>query len=169
MKKTRSILITFIAIMMFSTLLISCGNRKGEITVSSKAESAGGNVSEKDASSKPSNGKFASIQEYVESPQIKSQTEEVQKKAKEQNMLMETTADGDKVIHSYTHIVSVDADSTKVALDRHMEKNKASVAMVLMGIKDAVDVENPILVYRYFNADGSPIAEYEFRDSELNG
>lgn len=164
MKKIRGILATLMAVVMLGTLLISCGDKNDKTAASSKAESSK-STSDNSSSEKFSIGKVASMEEYVKHPNVVQKMETMKASFKAQNMDMELSAEGDKLIYSVTYTIDLgDIAAAKPQLDSTMEAQRSTVQTALDMLKKEVDVEHPIIVYRYYTMDGELIGEYEFAD-----
>ena len=99
---------------------------------------------------------YASVEEFVQSEEVQQQVQ----KASEQYQ-----ADGDKLVFTYAVSTQIDAAATIPALEMEFDAQASSFTEVIQQMREQIDVENPSIVLRYVNADGSEILSREFTGS----
>lgn len=108
-------------------------------------------------------GKVKSIQEFLETPAMKQQLEELSSTAEAGGMKIEITAEDNKLIYSYTCNQQIpNVDTMKSALESATEAQSSTFEAAASSIKQSVNVNDPVVVVRYRNADGSEIFSKEF-------
>lgn len=112
----------------------------------------------------PAEGKYASIQEFLEDPQVSSQLETMMS-ALGDDMDIDVSADGDKLVYTFKFSQEIeDLDATKAAMEEQMKDD--SFASTFKGIAasltDAIEVENPSVVVTYLAMDGTEIYSQEY-------
>ena len=75
------------------------------------------------------------------------------------------SADGDKLVFTYAVSTQIDAAATIPALEMEFDAQASSFTQVIQQMREQIDVENPSIVLRYVNADGSEILSREFTGS----
>ncbi len=111
-----------------------------------------------------SNGKaFASVQEYIESPEMVDAIEEISSSFEAQGLAVDAYAEGDCLVYEYqyTQQLEMGEDSVQMLADS-VDDMADTVQENLKEIKSIVDVENPTLKYVYLNADGAEIYSRTF-------
>ena len=72
------------------------------------------------------------------------------------------SGEDNKLIYTYTYSQNVDTSQMADTLKNAMASQADTFKNVASSIKAAVEVENPVVVVRYLNADGSEIYSEEF-------
>ncbi len=108
--------------------------------------------------------KYASMKAYVESAEAQKEVESTKEAVKAMGMDIKLTAEGDKMVYTYTYLQQMQFDETtkatlKEALNAQADTFKALANM----IKTVVNVDSPSIVVRYLNADGTEITAQEFK------
>ena len=107
------------------------------------------------------NGKIDSIEAFVATDEMQSQIKEAKESVEDGTLTMDIVAEGNKLVYVYTYQTDLDIEATKEALATAIEQ-QASV----FEIKNAVNVENPIVEVRYLAKDGTEIYSQEFTAAE---
>ena len=111
------------------------------------------------------NGKIDSIEAFVATDEMQSQIKEAKESVEDGTLTMDIVAEGNKLVYVYTYQTDLDIEATKEALATAIEQ--ASVfENVAKEIKNAVNVENPIVEVRYLAKDGTEIYSQEFTAAE---
>lgn len=109
-----------------------------------------------------SNGKFNSIADFVNSKEMQEQLESIKSSVEGQGMSIDVTGEDNKLIYTYTYTEDLDltgaADILKAGLDSQADTFKEVAA----SLKDAVNVENPVVVVTYLDSEGNEIYSAEF-------
>ncbi len=103
-----------------------------------------------------------SMEKYVKSDEVQS-TIETLKESLGSTLDIDIKGEDNKLIYEYAYTSQIeDVESAKSTLDSGLEAQKTTFVNVANSLKDAVDVENPVVVVRYLNADGTLITEAEY-------
>lgn len=162
MKNIAKIFYGGLVAVMCSVLLASCSSGQPE-----GPSSSGDTATTTDSAPAPTtsikednitpDGKFASMEDYVNSDIVQSQIAD-----SIEGMGMEIQADGNKLIYIYTYKTQMPTDSLASILESALESQESTFKSVASTLKSVVDVENPVVVVSYRNADGSEIVSQEF-------
>ena len=109
-----------------------------------------------------SNGKIDSIEAFVATDEMQSQIKSVE----DGTLTMDIVAEGNKLVYVYTYQTDLDIEATKEALATAIEQQASVFENVAKEIKNAVNVENPIVEVRYLAKDGTEIYSQEFTAAE---
>lgn len=108
-------------------------------------------------------GKFASIQEFVESDIMQSQLESQMSSLEGTGMTMELSGEDNKLI--YTFIIEDEALSAAMdtaTLESTLDSQASTFESVAGTLPAAIEVENPVVVVRYVGSDGTELVSREF-------
>ncbi len=108
---------------------------------------------------------YASVEEFVNSPDVQEQLQEASEQYQADGLTITAAAQGDKLVFTYTVSTQVDAATTIPALEMEFDAQASSFNTVIDQMREQIDVENPSIVLRYVNADGSEILSREFTGS----
>ena len=109
------------------------------------------------------NGKIDSIEAFVATDEMQSQIKE---SVEDGTLTMDIVAEGNKLVYVYTYQTDLDIEATKEALATAIEQQASVFENVAKEIKNAVNVENPIVEVRYLAKDGTEIYSQEFTAAE---
>ena len=109
------------------------------------------------------NGKIDSIEAFVATDEMQSQIKEAKESVEDGTLTM---AEGNKLVYVYTYQTDLDIEATKEALATAIEQQASVFENVAKEIKNAVNVENPIVEVRYLAKDGTEIYSQEFTAAE---
>lgn len=112
----------------------------------------------------PADGKYASIQEFLEDPQVSSQLETMMS-ALGDDMDIDVSADGDRLVYTFKFSEEIeDLEATKSAMEEQMNDDTfASTFKNIAGsLSEAIEVENPSVVVTYLAMDGTEIYSQEY-------
>ncbi len=132
-------------------------------------DSAGDTTDEGDTDSDDSgsaglvNGKFKSLEDFVNSDIMKQQMESQFSSMEGTGLSLELTADGNKLIYNLT-IEDPDLSSVmdKSALESYLDSQASTFEAIARALPASVNVENPVVVVRYLDSNGDVIASREF-------
>ena len=93
---------------------------------------------------------------------MQSEVESMKESLGDAGMAIEVTGEGNKLIYTYTFDQAVDVDTVKEPLADSLESQASTFEQVAESLKEAVDVENPVVVVEYLNPDGSEIYSQQF-------
>ena len=112
------------------------------------------------------NGKIDSIEAFLATDEMQSQLKEAKESIEDGTLTMDIVAEGDKLVYVYTYQTDVDIEAAKEALATATEQQASVFENVAKEIKNAVNVENPIVEVRYLAKDGTEIYSQEFTAAE---
>lgn len=120
------------------------------------------NIADNDLDISPS-WRFRTLEDFVDSDIMQAQLEPQLEALEGTGLSAEVTADGNKLIYSFTieneSLSSLmDKSLLEVSLDEQEDTFKGIAAM----LPAAVDVANPVVVVRYLDCDGNEITSREF-------
>ena len=110
----------------------------------------------------PVTGKFKSIAEYLNYPEVKQQIDTLIESMKSMGLNMKVTGEGNKLIYTYQYIQQAPA-GTANALKDSLQTQAGTFEGVAASLKVAIDVSNPVVVVKYLNADGTLLLSQEFQ------
>ena len=108
---------------------------------------------------------YASVEEFVQSKEVQQQVQQASEQYQADGLTITASADGDKLIFTYAVSTQIDAAATIPALEMEFDAQASSFTQVIQQMREQIDVENPSIVLRYVNADGSEILSREFTGS----
>ena len=111
-------------------------------------------------------GKIDSIEAFLATDEMQSQLKEAKESIEDGTLTMDIVAEGDKLVYVYTYQMDVDIEAAKEALATATEQQASVFENVAKEIKNAVNVENPIVEVRYLAKDGTEIYSQEFTAAE---
>lgn len=163
------------ALALSTTLsMASCGDSPkdtssaSESSVSSQTEPV---TSKPDSSSAasgettPTGTKFATMKEYAESPEVQKQMETMADLYKDSGLTFTMTGEGNKLIYTYTYPEGTVTTAIKDAMDGVADQMSPSFELIAESLKSVVEVDNPVLVVKYLDADGTELYSREFSSS----
>ncbi len=145
---------------------------------SSESIASSSAVSDADASSTAlsddnltSSGKFATIEDFVNSSIMQAQFETMKKQVEgdgDEGMTVDLTGEGNKLIYTftYTELDDVDQETLSTVLEAGLDQEADTFEDVASSLKSAVEVENPVVVVTYKAPDGSELCSREFSPAE---
>lgn len=166
-------IVLFLCAVVAAVSLTACGdNGTADNSVSPVTESSAGEVSEENTISSAAatlessplqiTEKLASVEEYLAIPQVQDQMDALSELMESMGMTMTVAGEGNKLIYTYTYVQQIDAAAAKPQLESGLDAQESTMKSVASSLKLYVDVENPIVVVHYLNADGSEIYTREF-------
>ena len=108
---------------------------------------------------------YASVEEFVASDIVQQQLSDASAQYQDEGLTITASADGDKLVFTYAVSTQIDAASTIPALEMELDAKASSFTSVVEKMKEQIATENPSIVLRYVNADGSEILSREFTGS----
>lgn len=107
--------------------------------------------------------KFPDMKAYVESEEVQSQLEAMLASLEEQGMQMEVLGEDNKLIYRYTFTNMEKQDGMAEQLEKSMEAQTETFTMVANSLKTYVEVEDPMVIVEYLDANGEEIYTAEFK------
>ena len=112
-------------------------------------------------------GKYASIQEFIESDMMQEQLATQMSSLEGSGMSMELSAEDNKLIYSFKiDDPDLSAAMDASALESSLDSQASTFESVAGVLPAAIDVENPVVVVRYLDSDGNELASREFAASD---
>lgn len=171
MKKFITVFITAVFALSITLVMASCANApkdtssSPESSVSSQTEPAtsetGSFVSSMDETT-PVGTKFATMKEYAESPDVQKQMQAIADLFKDSGLEFSMTGEDNRLIFTYTYLEGVETSSFEEAIEEIIEKITPTFEQIAGSLKNVVEVDNPVLVVRYLDADGTEVYSKEF-------
>lgn len=181
MKKNSIRLLAGTMAMILALSLTACGGKDsssagdassaGTSSVVSTAEDNSSEESSSEAGSddaaSTAEGKFASIQEFLDDAAVKSQLDSMMEAMASEQMNIAVTADGDKLVYTFTFSESAlpegtDMDSIAATLEEGMNQQASTFETIAASMKEVVEVADPQVVVVYAQHDGTEIYKQEF-------
>lgn len=114
-------------------------------------------------------GKYASIQEFIDSDMMQESLQQQISSLEGTGMSMTITGEDNKLVYNFTFddpelstAIAADVSQLESSLD-----SQASTFESVAGILPAaIDVENPVVVVRYLGSDGTELISREFAPSD---
>ena len=142
------------------TLTASGNDKSSPPAESSEAESSA-------ATDLPTSGKFATIDEFVNSSIMQSQIKTLKDSAGDSGMDDITLAgEGNKLIYTFTFAEGTETEGMAEALEAALDTQASTFENVASSLKAAVEVEDPIVVVTYADSEGNEIYSREFTAAE---
>ena len=112
-------------------------------------------------------GKYASIQEFIESDMMQEQLATQMSSLEGSGMSMELSSQDNKLIYSFKiDDPDLSAAMDASALESSLDSQASTFESVAGVLPAAIDVENPVVVVRYLDSDGNELASREFAPSD---
>lgn len=116
-------------------------------------------------------GKFASIQEFIESDIMQDQLASQMESLEESGMTLELTGEDNQLIYNFiiqdedlSALLAADPSS----LESTLESQSSTYSSVAASLTAAIDVEDPVVVVRYTGSDGTELVSKEFPASSAS-
>ncbi|WP_343249268.1 DUF4854 domain-containing protein [Diplocloster hominis] len=106
--------------------------------------------------------KFDNLDDFIASDEMQTELETVRESLTGSGMSIDIKADGDKLIYEYTLDQQVDATGMAESLEAAMDQQKDAFVQVAEELKKEVKVDNPAVVVKYLNNDGTEIFSKEY-------
>lgn len=160
MKKVVSRILAVGMAAVLALSLASCANPAPAAgSASSDTSSAASQVS---STASKSSGKYATMKEYAESEEVQSQLKSLEDTVKAGGMELTMTGEDNKFIYTYTFIKDMNVEGVAAQLQKGLDAQASTFESVASALKLAVDVENPVVVVKYMNNDGTELYSQEF-------
>ena len=111
-------------------------------------------------------GKFASIQEFIDSDMMQEELATQLESLEGTGMSMELTAEDNKLIYNFKiDDPDLSAAMDSATLESTLDSQASTFESVAGALPAAIDVENPVIVVRYLDSDGKELVSREFAPS----
>lgn len=175
--KFRKLLLLMCA-MTLAFALTACGgsgddaDSSGDAAQTEEDASAGDDAAAQDdaaddnAADDTAAGKFASIQEFIDSDMMQEELATQLESLEETGMSMELTAEDNKLIYNFKiDDPDLSAAMDSATLESTLDSQASTFESVAGALPAAIDVENPVIVVRYLDSDGNELVSREFAPS----
>ena len=125
-------------------------------------------VSNGNSSSNVSGKKYASIKDYVEDDEFKKQVEQQMESYEGMGMSMTITGEGNKLVYTYKYTDEMlisdgfTLEDAREYFDGAIAGQKSTFTALCKQLPVYIDVENPVVVLKYYDFDNTLIYEKEF-------
>ncbi len=134
----------------------------------SSSEASSSEASSSEASSAAANGKYASIQDFLDDPSVKSQLDSMIESltAGDDSMAVKVEGQDNKLVYTFTFVGEEFSEEEITTMHDALEAGMASQAATFEGIasslSSAIEVSDPKVVVVYAAEDGTEIYSQEF-------
>lgn len=171
--KIRKMLL-FMCALMLALALTACGGSGDDSSTTDDAQTEDNSTAGDDADADDAaeddgtvTGKFASIQEFIDSDMMQEQLSSQMESLEGSGMSMELTAEDNKLIYNFKiDDPDLSAAMDASALESSLDSQASTFESVAGVLPTAIDVENPVVVVRYLDSDGNELASREFAPSD---
>ena len=105
--------------------------------------------------------KFATVEEYVNSPELQEQLSAMTE-ALGDTVQLEVTGEAEKLIYHYQYPEGTATEGLAAALEEAMAPQEATFSSIASSLKLVVDVEDPVVEVVYADSQGNVIYSQEF-------
>lgn len=108
-------------------------------------------------------GKSGTVQDYLNRPDVKKQLDTARTQIESMGMKLDIKGEDNKLIYAYTYGTQIDdAEAAKAALEQAIKSEDATFKATAQELKKVGKVNDPVVVIKYLNADGSEIFSKEY-------
>ena len=108
-------------------------------------------------------GKFASIADFVNSDIMQSQLDSMKGQLGGDDSALDIKGEGNKLIYTFTYnLGDQDPEVISTALETAMEQMASTFEAIAASLKEAVEVDNPVVVVTYKTTDGTELFSKEY-------
>lgn len=178
MKNRFRKLLLLMCAMTLAFALTACGgsgddaDSSGDAAQTEEDASAGDDAAAQDdaaddnAADDTAAGKFASIQEFIDSDMMQEELATQLESLEGTGMSMELTAEDNKLIYNFKiDDPDLSAAMDSATLESTLDSQASTFESVAGALPAAIDVENPVIVVRYLDSDGNELVSREFAPS----
>lgn len=150
------------------TLVLSMALSLGACSDSSKDDDTdkktevNNTVDDDDDDDDSSSGKFASMEDYVASDEVQAEIEASKSALEGQGETIDIRGEGNKLIYSYKYETIVKQEGMEETLETEAAKQESLFTSTATSLKSLVDVDNPVVVIEYIDANGEMIFTKEY-------
>lgn len=106
--------------------------------------------------------KYKSVEAYVNSPEVQKIISDAESEVSGMGMKIEVTADGDKMVYTYTYENIEKADGMEEQLESAMSAQDSTFQTTANEIKKVVKADHPSVVIEYVDCNGEMIYSKEY-------
>ena len=151
-----------------SSSVSTASSENSSSQVESAPEESSSEASSSEASSAAANGKYASIQDFLDDPSVKSQLDSMIESltAGDDSMAVKVEGQDNKLVYTFTFVGEEFSEEEITTMHDALEAAMASQAATFEGIasslSSAIEVSDPKVVVVYAAEDGTEIYSQEF-------
>lgn len=108
------------------------------------------------------NGKYKTMAEFAASDEVQNQIASLKESIAESGMDIAITGEDNKLIYTYTYGDVTKSDELVTALTNGLESQADTFKGIASTLSLAVEVENPVVVVKYIDANGEEIVSQEY-------
>ena len=172
MKKLTSKLVVLMMVLAMAFGMVACGSKDDASNSSTINDSATNEATATDeatatessnsSNNSSSSSSYNSVEEYVNSPTIKNALSTLEKQLEGSGMNIKITADGNKMIYTYTYENTEKVDGMEESLEQALSAQDATFQATADQIKQAVNVDSASVVIEYVDSKGEMIYSKEY-------
>lgn len=176
MKRLTSKLVVLMMVLTMAFSLAACGSKddasnssttndnatNDNVTNEATTNDSSQSQSSADKSSSSSSSSYSSVEEYVNSPEIQNALSTLEKQLEGSGMNIKITADGNKMIYTYTYENQEKVDGLAESLEQALSAQDATFQATAEQIKEAVGVDSASVVIEYVDSKGEMIYSKEY-------
>lgn len=183
MKKLTSKLVVLMMVMAMAFGLVACGSKddasdSSTINNSTTSDSATEEPTEapteeptaepteeaagNESTNSQSSTSYSSVEEYVNSPVIQNALSSLEESLKGSGMNIKISAEGNKMIYTYTYEDIEKVDGMEKSLEKELSKQDDTFQSTANQIKAAVNVDEASVVIEYVDSKGEMIYSKEY-------
>lgn len=166
MKKITSKLLLLMMVLVMAFGLAACGSDDKKETTTGGTSQTQAPASTSDADNKDSNssGKmYSSISDYLNDATVKEALSTMEKSVSGSGMNIKVTAEGDKMIYTFTYEKLEKTDEMAKQLEEGIKAQDATFQSTANQVKQYVDVDSATVVIKYVDSKGEEIYSKEYK------
>ena len=163
MTKGKFRLTVYMVPVFMSMALTACGGKEeaaGQGTTAAQAQVTEAQVSQESA--EPEKEKYSTVADFVNSETMQKQLEAQTQSMGDANLDISVAGEDNKLIYTFAYRELKSAEGMAEVLQETQDAESATLVQLANYIKEAVDVENPVVVVRYLDTKGNEIYSAEF-------
>ena len=163
MTKGKFRLTVYMVPVLMSMVLTACGGKEGATeqgTTAAQAQVTESKVPQE--STEPEKEKYATVADFVNSETMQKQLEAQKQSMGDANLDVSVAGEDNKLIYTFAYRQLKSAEGMAEVLKETLEAERDTLVQLANYIKEAVDVENPVVVVKYLDTKGNEIYSAEF-------
>ena len=163
MKKVSLRIFAVVFVLLMGLSLVSC--KSGGSTTTTTAPATESTTAEATADENGLvNGKFPTVEAFVKSDIMQEMMKGLKESLEDEDISIDLKADGNKLVYVFTikNIEEDQREAMKSGLESAIETQVETYENIAGSMKDAVDVENPVVVVLYQDSEGNELYSREF-------
>lgn len=106
--------------------------------------------------------KYDTMEAFLAGEKMQSEIASAKSTLDGSGLSLEVTSQENKLIYTYTYEQVLEMDSARDILKNGLEAEKETFQNIAEELRKTVNVENPVVIVRYLNPDGTEIYSQEF-------